>query len=81
MTPDRRRFPYAFPKTRHFVSIPSWLRSALHVTQLTLWKTTRVALIVWGVLNGLGVGLVGQVNRVKQRISRRIPRVSGSIST
>ena len=69
------------PQRPAFVSIPSWLRSTLHVTYLSFWKATRVMLIVWGTLNGFGAGLAGKVEQVKQRISRRVPRVSGSIST
>jgi hypothetical protein len=62
------------------VSIPLSLslRSVLNVAHLTLWKLTRVTLIVWGVLNGLGIGFLGKVEQVKHRISRRVPRVSGS---
>jgi hypothetical protein len=62
------------------VSIPlsSSLQSALNVAHLALWKVTRLALLAWGVLNGLGIGFVGKVEQVKQRISRRVPRVSGS---
>ena len=40
-----------------------------------------LVLLVWGVLNGFGIGLLGQVERVKQRVSRRVARISGSIST
>ena len=60
------------------VSVPTWLRSALHLAHLAFWKTSRVTLLIWGALNGLGIGLLGKVERVKQRISRRVPRVSGS---
>jgi len=55
---------------------PAWFRTALHVAHSAFWKATRVLLLVWGVLNGFGIGLIGRVERVKQRISRRIPRVS-----
>jgi hypothetical protein len=39
-----------------------------------------MALLIWGTLNGLGIGLIGRVHEVKQRISRRVPRVSGSMT-
>ena len=45
------------------------------------WTLARWALVVWGALNGFGLGLMSQAARVKQRISRRVPRVSGSSST
>jgi hypothetical protein len=79
LTPDRRWFPYS-PELLAAVStsLSLSLRSVLNVAHLALWKVTRVALLVWGVLNGLGIGLLGKVERVKQRISRRVPRVSGS---
>lgn len=57
----------------------SLLRNALHVAQLALWKATRIALLAWGTMNGLGIGLLGQVRRVSRRISSRVPRVSGSV--
>jgi hypothetical protein len=41
---------------------------------------TRLVFLFWGMLNGFGIGLLGQVDRVKRRISRRLPRVSGSIA-
>jgi hypothetical protein len=56
----------------------SCLQSILNVAHLALWKVTRLALLAWGMVNGFGVGLVGKVEQVKQRISRRVPRVSGS---
>ena len=62
------------------MSIPLSLQSLLNVAHLALWKVTRVALLIWGVLNGLGIGLLGKVEQVKQRISRRVPRVSGSVT-
>jgi hypothetical protein len=52
--------------------------TVVHRAHTVFWKLTRLALLVWGVLNGLGIGLIGQVERVKQRISRRVPRVSGT---
>jgi hypothetical protein len=42
------------------------------------WTVARWALLIWGAMNGLGVGLLGQAERMKHRISRRVPRVSGS---
>ena len=60
------------------MSNPVSFQSAVSVAHLALWKVTRFALLVWGVLNGFGIGLLGKVERVKQRISRRVPRVSGS---
>jgi hypothetical protein len=56
----------------------SWILAARHSAQLLFWNIGRIALLGWGVVNGFGVGLVGQV---RQRISRRVPRVSGSIGT
>jgi hypothetical protein len=52
--------------------------TAVHRVQTVVWKVTRLALLVWGVLNGLGIGLIGRVERVSQRISRRVHRVSGT---
>jgi hypothetical protein len=44
------------------------------------WTVARWALLIWGAMNGFGVGLLGQAKRVQRRVSRRIPRVSGPIS-
>jgi hypothetical protein len=55
-----------------------WYRLALHELHTSFWLIARWGLLVLGVMNGWGVGFLGQVNRVKQRISRRVPRVSGS---
>jgi hypothetical protein len=63
------------------VSISPWFKTALHVAHSAFWKGTRLVLLVWGLFNGFGLGLVGQVQRVKQRISRRVPRISGSLSS
>ncbi len=54
--------------------------SIVHRAHTALWTITRVALLIWGVLNGLGTVLIGRVERAKQRISRRVQRVSGTIS-
>ena len=43
------------------------------------WTIARWTLLVWGAINGFGIGLLGQVSRVTGRISRRVPRVSGTI--
>lgn len=62
-------------------TMPPWFRTALHVAYSGFWKATRLLLMLWGILNGFGIGLLGQVARVKQRVSRRVARISGSIST
>jgi hypothetical protein len=54
----------------------SRLRTTLQVAHLASWKFTRVTLTLWGLLNGFGIGLLGQM---KQRVSQRVPRVSGSM--
>jgi hypothetical protein len=40
------------------------------------WTIARWTLLVWGALNGFGIGLLSQAQRVTRRISRRVPRVS-----
>jgi hypothetical protein len=41
------------------------------------WTVARWALLIWGALNGFGVGLL---SRARRRISQRVPRVSGPAS-
>ena len=72
---DRRRFCHP-PCSAAFVSISSRFRNILHVSYAASWKSSRAALILWGLLNGFGLGLLTGVRRV----SRRVPRVSGSFS-
>lgn len=62
------------------MSISPSFKTALQIAHSAFWRLTRLVLLVWGVFNGFGIGLVGQVERVKQRISRRVPRISGSLS-
>jgi hypothetical protein len=59
------------------MSISLRFRSILHVAHSASWKSSRFALSLWGLLNGFGFGLLSQVRRV----SRRVPRVSGSLSS
>ena len=73
---DRRRFCHP-PRPANPVSISSRFRTVLHIAHTTSWKSSRVALTLWGLLNGFGFGLLSQVRRV----SRRVPRVSGSLSS
>jgi hypothetical protein len=56
---------------------PQPIRNALHRVHSFVWIVTRWTLVIWGVLNGLGVGLLGEVRR---RVSRQVARVSGSVS-
>jgi hypothetical protein len=61
--------------------MPAWYRLALHELHTSFWTIARLILLAWGIVNGFGIGVLGQVHRVKQRISRRVPRVSGSLPT
>lgn len=51
----------------------AWFRS-----HATFWTITKWMLVIWGAMNGFGLGLLGRVERLKHRISKRVPRVSGS---
>jgi hypothetical protein len=59
-------------------SFSSLLGRAMHRAHSAAWIAARWTLLIWGMINGLGVGLLGRVEQVKRRISRRLPRVSGS---